>query len=68
VGSETLKFLRSTLQWLEEHEQDPDPMFDAESVAELKEILLSRIAKYEREGAVLVEPSATSSERHLDGE
>jgi hypothetical protein len=61
MGADTLKFLRSTLDWLENLEQTPDPALDAESVAALKDILISRIAKHEREEvAIFADSSATA--------
>jgi len=46
-GLSTLEFLHSTLNWLDQLVQTPDPSLDAESVAELRKILVARIARYE---------------------
>jgi hypothetical protein len=46
-GPRALEFLRSTLNWVEQLEKTPDPSLGAKAVAELKEILVARIAKLE---------------------
>jgi hypothetical protein len=46
-GPGALKFLHTTLSWVEQLERTPDPALDSESVAELKVILIARIAKLE---------------------
>jgi hypothetical protein len=46
-GPSALEFLHSTLRWVEQLEKAPDPSLDTKSVAELKDILIIRIAKLE---------------------
>jgi hypothetical protein len=46
-GPSTLEFLHSTLAWLDQLEANPDPSLKVESVAELRKLLVARIARHE---------------------